>query len=558
MSKKYVAESFFGINNRVPSHRLPVGAMADAINIDILDDGTFETRPGKRVISVVSDGHSLYSVAGRMLLAVEDTLREVEQVEPFTTRLLASGLSGGRVSYVDVNGEAWWSNGTQSGRIQADGNNRPWCIPKPAAPTLQAVSGTLPAGKYQVAIAHMSATLEESAPSLISTIELATAGGVQAILPSAPAGVASTKVFITACNGSALFRHSVVASSTASVSITTAPNAGEAVGDRFLLEATPPGQLLSIFNGCLLSAQGGVLYISEPYRFGYHNPIKGRIPFPEPITVIAPVDTGIFVVADKTYWISGRDLSQAEALPKSGLRAVFGSALTIAEGRTVAWFSEKGVVVGEQDGSVRLLTNEAFSAPKAQSAYAMVRRESGNVHLLFSFDDSASYTAEADSGFLSRLSKYNADASTVCVNWAEGYVTRYTGHKARGYAEKDGRFYMVDATAFCHLDPDSDKDNLTPVSWAADLGKLRFDSDHLKRIPVAYVAFSAASAPTLDIETSDGAWAYPARATSAALTVQRFDIGKGLRATWFGIVLRGTKAKVSSIDLTPAESARRI
>ena len=56
-------------------------------------------------------------------------------------------------------------------------------------------------------------------------------------------------------------------------------------------------------------ARGRWLYVSEPYRYGLYNARRGFIPFPSEITVVQPCEDGVYVCADKTYWLPGDPLA---------------------------------------------------------------------------------------------------------------------------------------------------------------------------------------------------------------------------------------------------------
>ena len=70
-------------------------------------------------------------------------------------------------------------------------------------------------------------------------------------------------------------------------------------------------------NGRLLVAVGSLLIYSEPFMPGLYRPSKNYIPFPAPITVLEACGAGVFVAADKTYWLGGEitAASLAEVLP---------------------------------------------------------------------------------------------------------------------------------------------------------------------------------------------------------------------------------------------------
>lgn len=552
--------TFSGIDNTVPRHRLPETFLADAVNVDITSAKTIKTRPGKEALAVITNGNSLTGCAGKMFLTIANALHTVTDVSPFTTTTLRSGLSSqDRMAFTDINGEVWWSNGVDKGRCSASNTDEPWSLPKPSAPTLSATTGTLPKGRYRVSIVHRMANGEESPASAPVAIDLATTGGVSVALPSAPSGATHTLIFCTSSSGVFLL-HSTVSAATGTVVVST-DSTGRPLGESYKLDVLPSGRILALFNGRLLSASGSVLSISEPYRFGVYDPLAGRVPFPSDITVVAPLKDGVFVVADKVYWLAGADNAEWVPVPKSQGTAVYGTQFELAEAKQVGWFGEFGLVIGTNDGSIAHPTHNHFSAPMAASGFVLVKREDGDVRILISLDDTAAYTSRAAKEFNDHLADYHADtnALSILINVESPGVTRYAGFTTKGMAEFDGRYYVLDATGFC-LMAGSD-DHSTPIRWMVALGKLGSWSSLLKSLPAIYLGAMCADRVRCDIVTENNSYSYFARTDSPdRAEVIRIDPGKGLRETWFDIRLvgEGVQIELSSASLLVVDKSRRI
>lgn len=143
----------------------------------------------------------------------------------------------------------------------------------------------------------------------------------------------------------------------------------------------PAGQCLAHYRGQLLVASGNFLYISEPYRYSSHKPHRGFIPFPEPITIVAPCEDGVFVVADKTYWLGG-DLVDGAIVTVAQLRALKNTLVLDNERTAAYWQSEKGIVIGTPSGQVKLPQEDAIDFEPAASGATWIQEREGQKYLI--------------------------------------------------------------------------------------------------------------------------------------------------------------------------------
>lgn len=134
----------------------------------------------------------------------------------------------------------------------------------------------------------------------------------------------------------------------------------------------PAGSIVRHYKGRLLVVRGTVLYISEPFAPNVYSPTRGYIAFSAPITLVMPLDSGLFVCADKTYWLTG-DLSQGMdvALPYG---AVAGTDAPTIDGKGWMWTSLRGVVRGNPDGSATNMQEKQLAISPG-TAGAMLLRE---------------------------------------------------------------------------------------------------------------------------------------------------------------------------------------
>jgi len=552
-----------GINNTSRDYRLPAGALLDALNVDIAENGDAVIRPGYGEAIPVNGGHSLSNQGSKVLVGLGTTLAAITGIDPLMTTTLRTGLSPLPISYAELAGEVWWSNGVECGRCNADNSDHPWAVPTPAdIPLVFAGMGTLPAGRYRVALAHTMADGEESAASAIYSCSLASAGALTVNLPTAKTGVANFVVYCTSADGQVLQRAATVPATTTSVTISANPT-GRQLGERAFLAPLPAGEAIAFHNGRLLSAKGDTLYYSDVYDFGLYNPAKGYIRLPGTISIVAPCENGVFVVADKTYWYAGTDIAQAEVFERLPSGAVKGTAFTNPLTKGVGWFGADGFVIGASDGSVSLPQRDkgGFNAPQAASGHTLVRNELGRIHLICRLDDTAAYRQDVSEDFTEALLLHDDDSSTVAWNLlSQAGTSRYANWGFNSTAKIGNAYYGMDATGLRKLSGPDDAGS--PIVAAVHLGRIGFGSSALKTPVNAYVDGKASAPMVVSITTSSGnTYDYPARSFSEEARVQRHDFGRGLRDTWFGVSIGnsdGSSLEVSNAIVLVADYARSI
>lgn len=150
------------------------------------------------------------------------------------------------------------------------------------------------------------------------------------------------------------------------------------IGDQVLMPM-PAGQHIAHHAGRLLVAVGSAVIYSEPFTPHLRDEAKGFELFPAPITCLAAVEAGVFVVADKTYFIAG-------GLPAQTVRAVleYGAPEQQPSYRkdgSAHWMSERGLVSCTRAGEIANL-QEAHVALRAQGTAATLMREADGMQTL--------------------------------------------------------------------------------------------------------------------------------------------------------------------------------
>lgn len=526
---------FLGINNRRPDFDLHIKTttmqgdyLRDAINVEIDNTGKLLRRKVPVLAQALAGPHSLYMLDYTNGLLVIDSILYAITLPSYTQTLLKVLTSNAAMSYAEQGGEVFYSNGTDSGRI-VSGAFYPLALPTPDAPTLSAIGGSLLPGFYQVAVTYArysggvqtAATLmEESGASDKTQTELTATGGIRVTLPAATTGATHINVYLTAANGEVPQLATVVASGTATVDLIALAEGKEATSRRD--KPLPAGRLF-MSNGRLCSVKDSTLYIGHPYRPGYYDPLAGFVPFSADISIAIDAQSGIFIAADKTYWIPNEG-PVADVLPYG---AVPGTEFSYPDKAIYGWFGAKGVVLASPSGEVDAVMSDNIELTAPASGFSTVLED-------------GEYRKVVSCGW--------------CMNLANKAVTRYENWSFTSFSGSYGTMsdgiYSLESGG--------------SVEWNADFGKVNFGSDALKHLPNAYLGVQSDDLMELRVQAPGkygGDYTYPARGFSEDLIMQRIDVGNGLRATWFELSLSGQNGAdftLASIDFTAMATTRRI
>ena len=394
---------FAGINNRLPDHKLGIvsrGQKAgdyqrNAVNVDLTAAGTLKRRKGTTLALAGADCHSLWADEQGAYFVDGGDLKTFPAGE-----VVRSGLTPGRrVSFARFsNGDLYWSNGVVLERIR-DGVSEPAGLPVPdAAPSVAGASGgALPAGWYQVAITLESPDGEESGSSWPVAVQVSENGVLE--VSTLPAG--TKRIYVSPCNGDVLFHAVTTTASTYRFPVTPQQGAQlQTLGFRPM----PAGSIVRVHNGRLLTADRNGLYYSEPYAPTWHNPLRGYIPLPG-ITLVEPMQAGIYITTgDRTYWLAGADIAGDAALVDLlPYGAAAGSSTRINNALDVAWYSQRGIVIGSRDGQVKNMQEDTTATEKASRAAMLYREQDGMRQLVSSLFGAEATVAAASTYFEAEL-----------------------------------------------------------------------------------------------------------------------------------------------------------
>lgn len=520
---------FLGINNRLPDFALVTDAgrwLSDAVNVDIDNAGRARRRDGVTLVQAMTGAHSVFSTGSTTGFLVRSSVLYSFSFSPSYSETLVKILTvNDAVSYTKSNGSIYYSNGTDSGRIES-GIWFPWALPTPTAPTVSAILGSVHAGKYQVAVRYYnSVTGEAGGISAATGIELASDGALRVTLPSATTGATHVHVLVSDLNGSQVYLHSSVATGTATLDIISVSGT-TLTAEEVYAEPMPPCTNLFVHMGRLCGISGSTLYYGLPYRFGYYDAADGYIGFEEDISVAIANQFGTYVVTEsKTFWLMG-DLGKVERisdpLPYGGKS---GTSFRVPHKPLVGWFGQNGFVIGDEQGQVVAATQDAVDVTPDNGAWSAVLETRG-------------YRRVVSNGY--------------CMNLENSAVSRYVDYDltsvSGSFSTKTDGLYLLtgDHAIDAHI----------------DLGKDDFGDSSLKRLPALYLGVSSETPMELRVTTPEHEdYRYEARSCAEEMRIQRVDPGKGLRSNWYDLSIYNTDGSnftLAAVSFAPLASVRRI
>lgn len=389
-----IAQFPLGIDQLSDESSLPRGTARDMLNVDVFASGQFGSRSGFTKISSFENAHSLWgSSDGTFGLYVRDgqLRRMIVQGDTPLSAVVLSGIApNAPMTYFEYAGEVVFTNGIDLGVITAAGVRR-LGVDTPPAPDVSALTqGTLPAGRYSVALSYVLASGEESGLSEMVTLDLAVQGGISFDMPQGAvgAGAAYVRVYSTSTNGNVLYQCANVPVGLTSFDLLDL-QLGK-VADTQFLRRMPAGHIVRVFNGRLVVARGDTLWFSEPFRYGLTSPRHNFVRFNGPITMVEPVVGGVYVSTDTVvYFLAGGGPRQFDQRVASMNACMKGGSTLVPGGRlpgkladqggdmAAVWLGHAGYSIGMRDGTVHDIHSTRIALPKTEAKSAVHFQKDG-------------------------------------------------------------------------------------------------------------------------------------------------------------------------------------
>ena len=408
MSSKRIGP-FLGLNNTRPLTQLEQfergqrsgDFMRSADNVDVTDAGTLRRRQGwakrlggtqMRGLFALDDGSALVADYNQLCrLTYEDGQLNKQA-------LMAELRPGAEVSYTATPAGVYLSDGYGLWVFRGGAVARA-TMDAPNAPGLSAsAGGSLPGGLYQVACTFERQDGTQSCASVTVQADVPDDGILNIHLPTTTQPLTAwVNVFVSPVNGDALFLAERMPIGTTSTTLYVPPEQGGRCMTLYMAP-TPAGQIVRQHQGKLLVARGAVVFTSQPYAYGIYDPAEDFMQFPADVTLLEPVGAGLFIVADKTYFLSnGPGAAIVEVLPYGAPR---GAAVQRGEGGGIYWMGDRGLVQATEDGQAKNVNDGVLALPKPHSAALLVREQDGMEQIVAATQARPGVSVAASRGFM--------------------------------------------------------------------------------------------------------------------------------------------------------------
>ena len=145
--------------------------------------------------------------------------------------------------------------------------------------------------------------------------------------------------------------------------------------------APPAGSLLEYHDGRIYIGDGNVVWVTQPLRYGLVKRSKDFWLFGSAVTMMKSVQDGIYIAADKTYFLSGIDtveLDNKDVLPYGAINCQPIEVTRTTEGVIrVAWWSVRGLCIGEKNGEVKNIMEDRVAVSEFKRGSLLFREHDG-------------------------------------------------------------------------------------------------------------------------------------------------------------------------------------
>lgn len=381
-----------GVNNVLDVHELGKDFLREGVNVDIDRAGKVRRRRGYTLKSA-GVCHSLWShESWPFALLVKSgqltRLTYVDGAEVLAT--LSSVRAYRRMSYTALNEYAYLSNGVERLVVSQQGVVGQWGVDGPGGqPALSLVSGVGGAapGTYQVAVTFVSSSGEESGTGQAAAITVPDTGSYSIGLSGIPQpGSGRIRIYVSGPNGATLYHSHDIMAGTSTFQVSR-QGQGRALETMFH-DRVPPCSIVRAHRGRLYMAVGDTVYYTPALRYGLYKLHTNYFRFPSTVTMIQPVDGGLYIGTSKqVVFLPGDDPTSMRQQQVDGFGAVpytgmstdrFSYDEKVPPAPCALWWSTNGVLFcGRADGTVVPVTQNRLALPSYAAGATMLREADG-------------------------------------------------------------------------------------------------------------------------------------------------------------------------------------
>lgn len=241
-----------------------------------------------------------------------------------------------------------------------------------AQPVPAVSAGALPAGDYQAAVTFLDAHGDEGGTTEAIQITVPALSSLIFNLPAPPAG-GQVRLYVGPLNGGTKY---LQFQGTGTYICSSIDDSGARLDTQFLHEPVM-GDFIEAHNSVLLIVDGSTLHMTLPLRPHLRSAIKGWYQFAKPLDLVASVDGGLYVAADKTYFLTDIETQNPGSKEVFPFGAVRGTA-TRGVLEEVLWMTQYGLAKSNGQGAATLISAANFVPELASSGSSSVVEHNGN------------------------------------------------------------------------------------------------------------------------------------------------------------------------------------
>jgi hypothetical protein len=295
-------KKFKGLNNVSDPMRMDMSWLVQADNVNVTNTGAITKRQGYtlQAAGVYTSAFSTFDFS-RMYVSVAGEIRNFAGVVIY---LLTSTAP---IYWCEINNHVYFNNGTDSGVITAGDEVQVWKWSQPVTPTVEAVSGNLPAGFYQVRCTNVLADGRETGTSDPAEIYLTANQGLQisGLMPSSNVYIAPANSDVYQLTGKSLL---------SAFTFNTSPDdLGRDLLNAFL-DPLPNGtDVIAAWKGRVYAAQymasedQTVVWFTEPMGFHLFNLNSNFLIIPGHVLMMAAHESALVIGTEQRVYAYGGD-----------------------------------------------------------------------------------------------------------------------------------------------------------------------------------------------------------------------------------------------------------
>jgi len=360
-----------------------------ADNVDMRRQKKVTRRPGRVDTGYTAGGviHSAY--ADKNIFIFQEGTELKRFISATDTPVLRSGLTaGGRLSAQRIAGRVYWSNTTENGVIDSNGNERELGVTPPVRTVGSTISGNLGAGRYLYTFTNVESDGRESGALDPTVVEVPENSGLSFTFS---AGLAR-RFYITEENGQELYLAAeVLAGETTLVYRNRQPRTAIPC-DRLLMSPLPAWTAIDWYRAVLMIAVGDNVEWSQPFDYELRDQAMNYLHFGEPVEVIASLRDGFYVGTDSgIYWYTGSNMAELDMTQVADYGSIRGTkthvnGAVVGNGesteRIPIWSTQRGIVMGLPGGSLRNLHENKVDFPGGLQGTALYRNADRQNHYI--------------------------------------------------------------------------------------------------------------------------------------------------------------------------------